>query len=82
MKSFKKAIALLTLAAVLGSTAQTLSAQEYYVDSGTAYEESSNTSSYTPYIALGAIAAVAIVAICVSNSGHRHHSGHSSGSSN
>ncbi len=79
MKSMKKLVASLTLAAMLMSSAGSLSAQEYgYYNGGNGYSESYDSSSLAPAIALGVIAIVAIVAVAVQNSsGHGHHHGHS-----
>lgn len=74
MKRIKKIISLTAMAAMLGSSAGNLSAQEYCIDNGgCGYDECCRTSSLAPAIALGTIALVAIIAVAVQNtSGHSH----------
>jgi len=75
MKKIKKLVALATLVAMFGTSAQSLSAQEYpcYETAGCGYEECCQAPCMTPAIALGAIALVAIIAVAVQNSGHHGH---------
>lgn len=76
MKKIKKLVALATLMALFGSTAN-ISAQEYVSNAGgIGYEESRQAHSLAPAIALGTIAAVAIIAVAVQN---RSHGGHGHG---
>lgn len=71
MKNFKKFIASATLLMMFASSGH---CQEYASNiAGQGYEESRNSPSLTPAIALGAIALVAIVAVAVQNSGHHGH---------
>ncbi len=77
MKMFKKMIALATLLAMIGTSAHSLTAQEFVTDGGGyGYEESRRVPSLAPAIALGAVALVAIIAVAVQNSNHHGH-GHS-----
>lgn len=77
MKKLKKMVALATLMAMLGSSANSLDAQEYYSDNGgVGYSDAYRSTSLAPAIALGTIAVIAIIAVAVqNNSGHGH--GHS-----
>lgn len=68
MKLKNKFIALATMLAMLGSSANHLAA-----DDGDGYADSSGSTNLAPAIALGAIAIVAIVAVAVQESGHHHH---------
>lgn len=71
MNKMRKLVALATLTAMIGTSAGSLDAQEYYSDcGGCGYEDSWCCPSLTPYIALGTVAVIAIVAIAV-----RHHHG-------
>lgn len=74
MKLAKKIIAAAALFAMLSTSANTLSADEYCVDmGGCGYEDCCRSCSLAPAIALGTIAIVAIVAVAVQNtSGHSH----------
>ncbi len=79
MKALKKFVALATFAAMFATSAHSLSAQEYYTDTGgCGYQECRRVPSLAPAIALGTIAVIAIVAVAVQNSSHHHH-GHSHG---
>lgn len=78
MKKFKTMIALATLLALFGSTAN-VQAQQYVSNAGgICYEECRQCHSWAPAIALGTIAAVAIIAVAVQN---RCHGGHGHGHS-
>lgn len=78
MKTLKRLIALATMMVMVGSSFQTLSAQEYVSEvAGSGYDESRRSPSLTPALALGAIALVAIIAVALQNSGHGHSHGHS-----
>ncbi len=66
-------VALATLLALFGSTAN-INSQEYVSNiGGIGYEESRQAHSLAPAIALGTIAAVAIIAVAVQNRSHTTH---------
>lgn len=69
MSTFKKMIALATLLAMVGMSAQQLEAVTYVTDTGGyAYDESRAVTNLAPAIALGTVAIVGIIAIAVQNS--------------
>lgn len=77
MNMFKKLVVLATLAAMIGTSAHNLNAQEYRTDTGGyGYESARRVPSLAPAIALGTIALVAIIAVAVQNTSHSSH-GHS-----
>jgi|LakMenE01Jun11ns_1017448.scaffolds.fasta_scaffold9796520_2 hypothetical protein len=84
MNMFKKWIVLATLMAMIGTSAQNLTAQqeyEYATDAGGyGYEQARRVPSLAPAIALGTVALVAIIAVAVQNSSHHNH-GHAHGHS-
>lgn len=81
MSLFKKLVALATLSALFGMSAQPLNAVSYVTDTGGyAYDEARAATNLAPAIALGTVAIVGIIAIAVQNS-HDHHSSSSSSSS-
>ncbi len=78
MNMFKKGVALATLLAMMGASAQNLTAQEYVTDAGGyGYQEARSVPSLAPAIALGAVAVVAVVAVAVQNNSHHGHGSHS-----
>ena len=77
MKSLKKMIALLTIAATAGLGTQNLNAAEYVTDcGGCGYQECRKCPSIAPAVALGTIALVAIVAVALQNQSHGHTHAH------
>ncbi len=75
----KKMVALATLIAMMGMSAQHVEAVSYVTDTGGyAYDESRAATNLAPAIALGTVAIVGIIAIAVQNS-HDHSSSSSSG---
>lgn len=79
MKKFRKLIALALLAALLTTSTEDLSAQDFYYAGGNGYQEYRQAPSLAPAIALGAIAIVAIIAVAVQNSNNDHSHSHTSG---
>lgn len=78
MKAIKKFITLAALAAMMGISAHSLTAQELRTEAGGyGYEQGQRVPSLAPAIALGTIALVAIIAVAVQNSGHHHGHSHS-----
>lgn len=76
MNNFKKTLTSTLLMAMIGSSANSINAQEWRTDTGgCGYSECCTCPSLAPAIALGTIALVAIVAVAVQNS----HSGASHG---
>ncbi|MBA3239577.1 MAG: hypothetical protein H0T62_14720 [Parachlamydiaceae bacterium] len=73
MSKLKKIVLLLTLAVMAsGSVSNDLVAQDYVTDvGGCGYQESYDTPSLTPYIALGTVVIIAIVVLAVRH--HHHH---------
>ena len=78
MQKFKKMVALATLLAMLGFSANNVEAQEFRSDAGgCGYCDAVRSTSLAPAIALGTIAVIAIVAVAVQNThGHGHCHGH------
>jgi hypothetical protein len=73
MRSLKKMVALLTIAATFGFGLNKAEAAEYSVDcGGCGYSEARKCPCLAPAIALGAIALAAIIAVAVQNGGHGH----------
>lgn len=66
----KKLIALLTLVATIGLTANVGAAEISYDYQGYGYTEVRETPSLVPIIAVGALAIVAIVVVAVQSNGH------------
>jgi hypothetical protein len=78
MKRLKNFIAATSILAMIGSSAQNLSAQEFCSDAaGCGYEQCRSAPCLTPAIALGAIALVAIIAVAVQNTSNSHGHSHS-----
>ena len=73
MKTLKKAVALVTLMAMCGSSAA-LSADECRSSAGgCGYEECRRAPCIGPALALGTIALVAIIAVALQNQSHSGH---------
>jgi hypothetical protein len=77
MNRIKKAIALLTVAATLGTSASAFS--DPYHDGGYAYEGTRKASSISPLVALGTVGIIAGIVIAVKDSHHHHHKNRNSG---
>lgn len=78
MKKFKRHIALLTIAATLGSTFGALSAREISPDAnngGYAYEGSHRASTVSPAIVVGTVAAAAVIAVLATNDSSNRYKG-------
>jgi hypothetical protein len=81
MKKIKNWIALATLLAMAGTSANSINAQEYYSDTGGyGYQDAWSSPALAPSIALGTVAIIAIVAVAIRH-GHSSHSHGHSGSS-
>lgn len=81
MNLVKRLIALASLLAMLGSSAQGLNAADGCPSNvtdagGYGYEQCRRVPSLAPAIALGTVALVAIIAVAVQNSSHHGHSSH------
>lgn len=75
MKLLKKLVALAAVTAVMGSSINTLNADQCATISGCGYQECCASPCLTPAIALGAVAVVAIAAVALQNThGHSNHS--------
>jgi len=72
MKTLKRLITVMTVAAMLGSGSFAIA--EERCEEGVAYYDSYGTSCVTPAIGLGVIAIAAIIAVAINNSnrGHTH----------
>ena len=77
MKPFRKAIALLTIAATATFGVQKLAAAEYVTDcGGCGYQECRKCPSIAPGVALGTVALVAIIAVALQDQNHGHGHNH------
>lgn len=75
MSRFKKLVALMAVAATIGSSAGVFAAN---YNNGYAYEGTRRASSISPWLAVGAVAVVTTAAIVIYNNNHHHHSSSSS----
>lgn len=81
MNIVKKIVSVVSLLAMLATSAHTLSADEICPSNvtdagGYGYEQCRRVPSLAPAIALGTVALVAIIAVAVQNSSHHGHSSH------
>jgi hypothetical protein len=75
MKSIKSWITLLTLLALIGTSAQNANAYEYATDAGGyAYEDAVTSTCIAPAIVLALVAIAGIIAVGVHNRSHSSHS--------
>lgn len=74
MKTIKRMLSLMTLAAVLGSSVDNAAfAQEDY---GYGYYDSVRASAIDPGVVVGAVVIAGVIAVCVHNRKHHHGHGH------